>query len=101
MSFAAVTISKYSQLNSAAILVDDEQTQAAYVEITAGVAQDSGIYGTDTLHVVRIVAVDADLWVQIGPTPTAAVGNDFLILTGTTEYFSIGKGEQISLFEAL
>lgn len=101
MATVAVSISKYSKLNAAAILVSDAQTQYANVTTTPGTAQSVGLSGTDTLDVVRVVPTDCDVWVLVGQAPTAAAGTGFLVRDGMVEYIAINKNDTISIFEAI
>lgn len=102
-SFVGLTLSQASSIkdSTAATLVDNAETQAEYITGNPGVNVVSTIIATGSNQVARItVKGTADVWITFGVAPVAGVGIKFLVLAGTTEYFSINRGEKVAVFES-
>jgi len=103
-AFVGITFSPASIIKgaSASVLVDSAEVQSEYVIGVPGSSVATTITATDSTQVCRVVvsgtATDG-VWITIGPAPAALPGTKFLVLTGTTEYFALNRGDKVAVFE--
>ena len=64
---------------------------------TSGSSQQSVGAGTVSHRVVRVSVTGGNIWVNIGPNPTAAVGNEILLIDSNTEYYAINVGDKVAV----
>jgi hypothetical protein len=93
-----VSITHFSRLEeTASILVDNAEAQFELITGTPGAAASSSITAVGSRSVVRVAVQGVDVWVRIGAE--AGVGDGFLVLAGTVEYFAANVGDNISVYE--
>ena len=99
-AFVGVTFSHSSKLDeTAAILVDNAETQSQYITGIPGTSVASTITSTGSTQVCRVAVQGVDVWVTLGVAPVATVGGKFLVLAGTVEYFAVNKNDKIAVLE--
>lgn len=93
-----ISITHFSRLEeTASILVDNAEAQFELVTGTPGFAISTTITAVSSRSVVRVAVQGVDVYVRIGAV--AGLGNGFLVLAGTVEYFAANVGDNISIYE--
>lgn len=99
MAQVSLAFCPVSKITGVAALPVGKDVQSELITTTPGVANQSTLQATTNLNVVRIAVTGGNVWVSVGGLG-ASEGTNFLMIDGTTEYFSTSPGDNVWVFES-
>lgn len=97
MATVNVAFAKISNFNGTA--VNNPEFILGESVTSSGTSQQSVGAALDYHEVVRVAVAGGNVWIRIGNNPTAAVGDDILLIDGDTEYFSVNTGDKVAIID--
>lgn len=89
----------YSDRNRQAMQVPNSQEEHAE-DFTSSATSQASTITADVGEIWEVCALDGNIWVTFGASPTAAVGTTYLIPSGITRHFAATtNGEKIAVID--
>lgn len=98
MATVNVAFCKVSDFNGTAVANSENIIGESIT--TSGSSQQSVGSGTASHRVVRVSVTGGNIWISIGASPTAAAGNEILLIDGSTEYYAVNIGDKVAVINA-
>jgi len=85
----------------AAVPESAESINTAASSPTGSEQTSISVSATTARNLYWVVTADGgDVWVKFGSSPTAAAGDDWLVIDGTTRYFKASAGQKGAAIDA-